>query len=342
VQLTPGSDAAAESRRAAANGGGSVSHVYGAAFHGFAGSFTDQAIERLRSNPRVAVIEADGPVTAFTEQTNPVWGLDRVDDRVGLDRSYVYPDSAGAGVTAYVIDTGVARDAEFGSRLVGGTDKVTAGGDGTNDCNGHGTHVAGTLGGNTYGVAKAVTIVPVRVLDCAGSGTLSGVAAGVDWVVAHHGAEKAVANMSLGGSASTIIDNAVKRAVADGVTVAVAAGNNRTDACRTSPARVPEAVTVGATDSGDQKASFSNYGTCLDLFAPGVDIESVWIGGTTDTISGTSTASPHVAGAAALVLSQFPTALSPVQVRDRLVATSTPNVVGRAGKGSANRLLFVG
>ena len=343
VQLTPGSDVEAEARRAAANGGGSVRYVYTEALQGFAGEFTQGALNRLRNNPKVALIEADGPVTAFGEQLQPVWGLDRIDDPTGLDKSYVYPDAAGSGVTAYVVDTGVAPNTtEFGSRLVAGTDVISPG-NGTDDCNGHGTHVAGTLGGTTYGVAKQVTIVPVRVLDCEGSGTLSGVAAGVNWVTGQHDpGERSVANMSLGGGASSIIDNAVKGAVADGVTVVVAAGNSRTDACRTSPARVPEAVTVGATDRTDTRASFSNYGSCLDLFAPGVSITSVWPGGTTNTISGTSMASPHVAGGAALALSQAATPLDATTVRNSLVDSATPGVVKRAGKGSPNLLLYVG
>ena len=321
VQLTPGSDAAAESRRAAADGG-TVSHVYGNVFRGFAGEFTDRAIARLRANSNVRLVEPDGVATASAMQTGATWGLDRVDQADGLlDGNYTYPDAAGAGVRAYVIDTGISPHGDFGTRLAPGTSTVK-GQRTTADCDGHGTHVAGTIGGSTYGVAKAVTLVPVRVLNCQGSGTWSGIIAGIDWTVGNHTSGPAVANMSLGGPANQSVDDAVKRLIADGVTVAVAAGNSNADAAGYSPARVARALTVGATDSSDVRASFSNYGTGVDLFAPGVGITSTWLSGGTSTISGTSMASPHVAGAAALVLSGAPAA-TPDDVASTLVARAT-------------------
>jgi subtilisin family serine protease len=340
VQLTPGSDAAAESRQAAAHGG-TVSFVYENAFRGFAGEFTEQAIAGLQHNPHVRLVEPDGVATVSDIQNGPVWGLDRIDEHaLPVDGLYDYPTTAGSGVTAYVIDTGIAPHPEFGSRLKSGTSTLK-GQKTTTDCNGHGTHVAGTIAGTTYGVAKKATLVPVRVLDCRGSGAWSGVVAGIDWAVGNHQpGVPAVANMSLGGGISVSVDDAVNRLIADGVTVAVAAGNDNADAANYSPARVPAAITVAATDSGDTRASFSNYGSLVDLFAPGVGVKSAWLNGGTNTISGTSMATPHVTGAAALVLSRNG-ALAPGQVAGELTATATAGVV-KNETGSPNRLLFVG
>jgi hypothetical protein len=240
----------------------------------------------------------------------------------------------------YVIDTGVlGSHNEFAGRMGSGYTAINDG-RGTTDCHGHGTHVAGTTGGTTYGVAKQVTIHPVRVLACNGSGPNSGVIAGVDWVTANH-VKPAVANMSLGGGASTALDNAVQNSIAAGVSYAVAAGNENTNACTRSPARAPNAVTVGATTSSDARSSFSNYGTCLDLFAPGSSITSAWSTSptATNTISGTSMASPHVAGALALYLQANPSA-SPAAARNALVANATPGKVGSPGSGSPNLLLY--
>jgi subtilisin family serine protease len=339
VQLDPGFSAALESRLAAANGAGVVRHLFRSVINGFAGEFSSAGIAALRRNPHVLSVEPDGVATVDATQTPaPSWGLDRIDQRSRmLNNAYAY-GSTGANVTAYIVDTGVAQNADFDQRG-GGYDVFTQLPDGSGDCNGHGTHVAGTVAGNKYGVAKDATVVPVRVLDCAGSGSWSGVIAGLDWVAADHDpGELAVANMSLGGVANSAVDAAVQRVIADGVTVAVAAGNSSTNACSTSPARVTAAVTVGATDRKDRRASFSNFGSCLDLFAPGVGITSDWLAGTTNTISGTSMATPHVTGAAALVLGRNQ-GFGPADVAGRLVTNSTKNVVTGAS-GSPNRLLF--
>ncbi|MGH8971959.1 MAG: S8 family peptidase [Acidimicrobiia bacterium] len=329
--------------------GGAVSHVYSHALKGYSATFSDRGASDVARDRRVAYVEADGTAQATATQSfPPSWGLDRIDQRaLPLGNGYTYATD-GTGVTAYVVDTGILTShQDFGGRAFSGYD-MTAGGQGQ-DCNGHGTHVAGTIGGSTYGVAKGVRLVAVRVLDCYGYGSWSGIIAGLDWIVANHGAgTPAVANMSLGGSASSAVDAAVGRVIGDGVTVAVAAGNGNVagvaqDACKSSPARVAAAVTVGATDISDRKASWSNFGRCLDLFAPGVGITSAWIGSTTDsdTISGTSMATPHTAGAAALYLQGNPGA-SPGTVQSALIASTTKNVVTSPGKGSQNRLLYTG
>ncbi|MET9429436.1 MULTISPECIES: S8 family serine peptidase [unclassified Streptomyces] len=329
----------------AADLGVTPKHEYRSALDGFSATMSQAKAAALAADPRVAYVEQNETVRLNATQANATWGLDRVDQRsLPLSTTYTY-DTSASNVNAYIIDTGIRTShSEFGGRAVVGTDTV-GGGQNGQDCQGHGTHVAGTVGGKTYGVAKAARLVAVRVLDCNGSGTTAGVIAGVDWVTAN-AVKPAVANMSLGGGANTSLDNAVKRSIASGVSYTIAAGNGNIlglpeNACTTSPARVPEAITVGATDSADRRASFSNYGTCLDLFAPGVKITSAWRTGdtATSTLSGTSMAAPHTAGVAALYLSKNPTA-SPAQVSAALVNNATSGKVQNALTGSPNRLLY--
>jgi subtilisin family serine protease len=288
----------------------------------------------------VDYVEEDSVVEAIATQQNATWGLDRIDQRDRpLSTTYTY-DTTATNVNAYIIDTGIrTTHVDFGGRAFHGTDTVGDGQNG-NDCNGHGTHVAGTVGGATWGVAKGVRLFRVRVLSCSGSGSNSGVIAGVDWVRANH-IKPAVANMSLGGGASSALDTAVNNSINAGVTYAIAAGNSNANACNSSPARVPAAITVGSTTINDARSSFSNFGTCLDIFAPGSSITSAWSTSNTatNTISGTSMAAPHTAGVAALFLAANPSA-TPAQVRDALVNNASLNKISGAGTGSPNRLLF--
>ena len=323
--------------------GAKVRYDYGSTVRGFAGRMSADAAAELARHPSVAYVEQDQVVRAVATQTNATWGLDRIDQRaLPLSTTYTYANT-GSGVNAYIIDTGIRLShSEFGGRAQSGYDAVDGGT--ADDCNGHGTHVAGTVGGALYGVAKSVSLVAVRVLDCGGSGTWSGVIAGMDWVTANH-VKPATANMSLGGGASTAVDDATKRMIAAGVVTAVAAGNGNTggvaqDACKYSPARVPEAITIGATTKADAKTSWSNYGNCVDFFAPGSGITSAWYTGdnATNTISGTSMAAPHAAGVAALYLQGNPGA-SAQQVRDALYAATTKGVV-TSSKTANNHLLF--
>ncbi len=340
-------DVPALARRLAAANGGTIRFTYQRAIKGFAASLSPTAAAALARNPSVAFVEADQIFTIQTTQTGATWGLDRSDQRaLPLSTTYSYTNT-GAGVTAYIIDTGILfGHTDFGGRAVDGYDAVNVGTP-ADDCNGHGTHVAGTVGGSAYGIAKGVKLVAVRVLDCGGSGSTSGVVAGIDWVTGNHAAgAPAVANMSLGGSASTALDDAVRRSITDGVSYGLAAGNGNffgiaQNACNYSPARVAEGITVGATDKTDKKASFSNYGSCLDIFAPGVGITSSWSTSptATNTISGTSMATPHVVGVAALYL-QGNTGASPATVRNALVDNATTGKVTSAGRKSPNKLLF--
>ena len=317
---------------------GQLKHLYQNAINGFAVVMTPEEAEALSQDFRVAYVEEDGIVTADTTQSNPPWGLDRIDQRNRpLSGTYTY-NWTGSGVRAYVIDTGIrTTHTQFGGRASNVFDAF--GGSGA-DCNGHGTHVSGTIGGSTYGVAKSALLRGVRVLDCNGSGSNSGVIAGVDWVTSNH-INPAVANMSLGGGASSALDTSVNNLANSGVPIAVAAGNSNVDACGTSPARAANAITVGATTTTDARASFSNFGTCLDIFAPGSGILSSWFSSdtATATLSGTSMASPHVAGVAALY-KQFSPGASSTTVRNAIVNGSTTNVVTSAGTGSPNRLLY--
>ena len=325
--------------------GGTVGHTYRHALRGFEVRLSEAAARQLAADPSVRYVEQNHTVRALgTQSPTPSWGLDRIDQRnLPLNNSYTYPTTA-SNVRAYIIDTGIRfTHQDFGGRAVSGRDTVDNDND-ASDCNGHGTHVSGTVGGSSYGVAKGVTLVGVRVLNCGGSGSNAGVIAGIDWVTGDHDAgELAVANMSLGGSFDQATNDAVTASIADGVSYALAAGNdNGGNACNGSPASTPNAITVGATQSNDARASYSNIGTCLDIFAPGSSITSAWYTSNTatNTISGTSMASPHVAGVAALILSANPS-FTPQQVRDRMVNDATTGVVTSPGSGSPNRLLYV-
>ena len=323
-----------------------VRYVYENALKGYTASMPQGALGALAGDSRIAAIELDSEVHALTTQTNATWGIDRIDQRsLPLSTTFTYTRT-GAGVKAYIIDTGIRLShSQFGGRAIDGRDTV----DGSlpaADCHGHGTHVAGTVGGSTYGVAKGVTLVAVRVLNCSGSGTTSGVIAGIDWVTSNHLAgQPAVANMSLGGGASSALDTAVRNSIADGVSYAIAAGNGNAlgqaiNACNTSPARVTEAMTISATMNTDRKATWANYGSCVDWFAPGVGITSAWYSSNTATrtISGTSMATPHTAGVAALYL-QGNLSASPATVRSALFNATTKGVV-TSSNTTNNHLLF--
>ncbi|WP_338090782.1 S8 family serine peptidase [Planosporangium thailandense] len=346
---TPGTVVAAAGRLAHAYGG-SVRHTYTSSVKGFSVRMSEQAAKRLAADPAVSYVEQDRKVRITGTQTNPPsWGLDRIDQpSLPLNQSYTYPNTA-AAVHAYILDTGIRiTHREFGGRASYGHDFIdndaVASDDDCSDGTagtGHGTHVAGIVGGSTSGVAKAVQLVAVRVLDCHGVGDYSQIIAGVDWVTSN-AVKPAVANMSLGGPADDTLDAAVKASITSGITYTVAAGNSGVDAAYSSPADVPEAITVGATDESDTRAWFSNYGTCVDLFAPGVDITSASNADNTSYVSkdGTSMASPYVAGAAAMYLAANPSA-TPTQVQAALLNAATPGKVRDAGPGSPDRLLNV-
>ncbi len=324
--------------------GGRILQSYDSALKGFAIYLPDTAgtafIEAMKKNPQVLSVENDTVVNIdATTQTNPDWGLDRIDQKaLPLNSTYSYSQT-GTGTIAYIVDTGIlSTHQEFSGRVLSGYTAISDG-NGTTDCNGHGTHVAGTVGGTTYGVAKNVKLVPVRILGCDGSGASSNVIAGLDWIL-KNGSKPAVVNMSLGGAASSSLDSAVENLYNNGYVMVVAAGNSNTDACTSSPARTSNAITVAATDNTDTRASYSNYGSCVDIFAPGSQINSSWIGSNTATkvLNGTSMATPHVAGVVAELLQSTPTA-TPQTITSNLLNQATSDVV-KNPSGSPNRLLY--
>jgi subtilisin family serine protease len=344
AQIARGDYAAVLGRvNAVLRGRGAVpEHVYADAIRGFSAFMSEADALAIAADPSVEYVEEDSIMETVVTQSNATWGLDRIDQRNRpLNGTYTYT-STGSGVTAYVIDTGIRQThTQFGGRAVHGFTAINDG-RGSTDCNGHGTHVAGTVGASTYGVAKAVRLVAVRVLSCSGSGSTSGVIAGVNYVTGNHSAgAPAVANMSLGGGASSSLDTAVNNSISDGVTYAVAAGNSNTNAANFSPARVANAITVGSSTSTDARSSFSNFGSVVDIFAPGSSITSAWSTSNTAirTISGTSMATPHVAGVAARYLQNNRTA-SPGTVRNAIVADATTGRLTGLPSGTANRLLF--
>ena len=337
------SDVPGLAKRLAAENGAQLGFTYTSAIKGFSAKLPDQAIAALQRNPHVERIEADQAVRASDIQSSPgSWGLDRIDQRtLPLSASYTYGNS-GAGVSAYILDTGIrTTHNEFGGRAFGAFTAINDG-NGTNDCGGHGTHVAGTIGGAKYGVAKAVKLYSVRVLDCTGYGSYSGIVAGIDWVTRNR-VLPAVANMSLGGGVSSTVNTAVQNSIAAGVVYAVSAGNDASDACSYSPASVPAAITAGAAASFDAMSLFSNFGSCVDVFGPGQSIRSASnVDDTTSvTKSGTSMASPHVAGVAALYLGANPSA-TPTQVAAAIMANATTGVLTGVPTNTSNRLLYSG
>jgi aqualysin 1 len=340
VVLDGGTDSTQVARQHAGRHGAEVKHVYGSALSGYAARIPEGRLAALRADRRVAYVERDAEVRKSVTQFGVTWGLDRIDQTsLPLSTTYTY-STDGSGVRAYIIDTGIrGTHKDFSGRVQPGTTAIDDG-RGTNDCDGHGTHVAGTVGGTTYGVAKNVSLVPVRVLNCRGSGTTSGVIAGVNWVADDARGRPAVANMSLGGGASTALDEAVNTSISKGITYTLAAGNEGADACTKSPARVEAGITIAASTNTDAKPSWSNFGRCVDLFAPGANITSAYHSSDTATytMSGTSMAAPHAAGAAAGYLQTNPAA-TPEGVGSHLQGTAKGSV--SAANSPNDKILYV-
>ena len=331
------------SNKIIADSGSDLIRTFARVFNGSVVFGTFAKMKALAKNPNVLFVEENLEVTATAIQNSAPWGLDRIDQQA-LPLSTTYDDGnyQGANTKSYVVDSGIdPSNTDFEGRVATGYDAVQDG-LGSGDCNGHGTHVAGTIGSKTFGVAKKTSLIPVRVLDCAGSGYNSSVIAGLNWIAGNYvPGEAAVVNMSLGGPTSSALDEAVENLISRGITVVVAAGNDNVDACNYSPARTPAAITVGATNTDDSRASYSNFGSCLDIFAPGTSIPSTWLGVNYYAIlSGTSMAAPHVAGVIVRFLSQYP-GLSPAQVTNSIKTSSTKNLVTSAGTGSPNRLVYL-
>jgi subtilisin family serine protease len=326
-------EAKGKAKEKAERKGGKLKHAYEAVLNGFAAELNEEALAEMRADPDVLYVEEDQAVSINTTQSNATWGIDRIDQRNRpLSGTYTYT-STGAGVRAYIIDTGIRpTHSQFGTRA----STVY----GSNDCNGHGTHVAGTIGGSTYGVAKGVLLRGVQVLSCSGSGSWSGIIAGMDWVRVNH-IKPAVANMSLGGGFSSSVNTAANNLANSGVFVAVAAGNSNANACNYSPASASNVTSVMSSTSSDAKSSFSNFGSCTHVYAPGSSITSAWHTSNTaiNTISGTSMASPHVAGVAALYKATFGDA-SYSTIRSWIINNSTTGVISGNPTGTPNRLLY--
>ena len=333
----------ATSNKIITDAGGQIIRTFARVFNGSVVFGTFAKMQALAKNPNVLLVEENLEVTTTAIQNSAPWGLDRIDQQaLPLSTTYDDGDLQGANTKSYVVDSGIdPSNTDFEGRVATGYDAVQDG-LGSGDCDGYGTHVAGTIGSKTFGVAKKTTLIPVRVLDCAGSGLYSSVIAGLNWIAGNYiPGEPAVVNMSLGGPASSTLDEAVNNLISKGLSVVVAAGNDNLNACDYSPARTPDAITVGATNTDDSRASYSNFGSCLDIFAPGTSIPSTWLGVNYYSIlSGTSMAAPHVAGVIVRFLAQY-RGLTPAQVTKSIKTSSTKNLVTSGGTGSPNRLVYL-